>query len=61
MAITSFGRNVEEALEKSFSNAEKVKFHKKYYRRDIGFDIKQKNLGFVVFFVRNQFTGPINE
>ena len=44
MAITSFGRNIEEALEKSFSNAEKVKFHKKYYRRDIGFDIKTEKI-----------------
>ena len=44
VAITSFGRNIEEALEKSFSNAEKVKFHKKYYRRDIGFDIKTEKI-----------------
>tara|TARA_B100001057_G_scaffold143607_1_gene143373 strand:- start:192 stop:1472 length:1281 start_codon:yes stop_codon:yes gene_type:complete len=41
MAITSFGRTIEEALNKSFDNAEKVKFDGKYYRKDIGFDLKQ--------------------
>ena len=42
MAITSFGRTIEEALSKSFVNAEKVKFDGKYYRKDIGFDLKQE-------------------
>ena len=42
MAITSFGRTIEEALCKSFDNAEKVKFDGKYYRKDIGFDLKQE-------------------
>lgn len=42
MAITSFGRTIEEALRKSFDNAEKVKFEGKYYRKDIGFDLKQE-------------------
>ena len=42
MAITSFGRTIEEALSKSFDNAEKVKFDGKYYRKDIGFDLKQE-------------------
>ena len=42
MAITSFGRTIEEALNKSFDNAEKVKFDGKYYRKDIGFDLKQE-------------------
>jgi phosphoribosylamine--glycine ligase len=40
IAITSFGRTIEEALCKSFDNAEKVKFDGKYYRKDIGFDLK---------------------
>lgn len=44
MAITSFGRNIEEALSKSFDNAEKVKFDGKYYRKDIGFDLKQEQV-----------------
>ena len=44
MAITSFGRTIEEALSKSFDNAEKVKFDGKYYRNDIGFDLKQEKV-----------------
>ncbi len=44
MAITSFGRTIEEALSKSFNNAEKVKFDGKYYRKDIGFDLKQEQV-----------------
>lgn len=39
IAITSFGDNMEEALEKSYANAEKINFEGKYYRRDIGFDL----------------------
>ena len=44
IAITSFGRTIEEALSKSFDNAEKVKFDGKYYRKDIGFDLKQEQV-----------------
>lgn len=44
LAITSFGRTIEEALSKSFNNAEKVKFDGKYYRKDIGFDLKQEQV-----------------
>lgn len=40
LAITSVGRDMETALAKSFENAEKIKFDKKYYRKDIGFDLK---------------------
>jgi phosphoribosylamine--glycine ligase len=43
LAITSFGRDIEEAINKSFQNAEKINFEGKYYRKDIGFDlIKQE-------------------
>ena len=44
MTITSFGRNIEEALSKSFANAEKVTFDGKYYRKDIGFDLKEQKV-----------------
>ncbi len=40
MAFTSLGRNMEDALKKSYSNIEKVGFEGKYYRKDIGFDLK---------------------
>ena len=39
LALTSFGSDIKDALSKSFSNAEKVNFDKKYYRTDIGFDL----------------------
>ena len=40
IAVSSYGDNLTEALEKSFSNAEKIQFEGKYYRKDIGFDLK---------------------
>ncbi len=39
LAITSFGDNKHDALKKSFEVAEKITFDKKYYRKDIGFDL----------------------
>lgn len=39
LAITSFGIDIKDALSKSFANAEKINYNKKYYRRDIGFDL----------------------
>lgn len=39
MAVTSFGNNIEEALEKSYNSIEKIHFDKMNYRRDIGFDL----------------------
>ncbi|RSC94939.1 phosphoribosylamine--glycine ligase [Tenacibaculum singaporense] len=40
MAITSFGASMEEALEKSYKNIDKITFDKMNYRKDIGFDLK---------------------
>lgn len=40
LAISSYGDNKEEALAKSFANATKIKFEGKYFRKDIGFDLK---------------------
>ncbi|MBX2959936.1 MAG: phosphoribosylamine--glycine ligase [Flavobacteriales bacterium] len=39
LAITSFGTDIKDALKKSFANAEKINYEKKYYRKDIGFDL----------------------
>ena len=39
LSLTSFGNSKHEALEKSFDVAEKISFDKKYYRKDIGFDL----------------------
>jgi phosphoribosylamine--glycine ligase len=39
MAITSFGKSIQEATKKSYHNIEKLHFDKMYYRKDIGFDL----------------------
>jgi phosphoribosylamine--glycine ligase len=39
IAISSMGDTFKEALKTSYENAEIVKFDKKYYRCDIGFDL----------------------
>jgi phosphoribosylamine--glycine ligase len=40
LALSSYGHTLREALEKSYKNAVKVEFEKKYFRPDIGFDLK---------------------
>ena len=39
MAISSYGNTKEEALASSFENAQKITYEKKYFRKDIGFDL----------------------
>lgn len=39
LAITSLGGTYQEAIKKSYQNAEKLHFDKMYYRKDIGFDL----------------------
>lgn len=41
LAISTFGNTMEEALEKSFENADKIQFEGKYYRKDLGSDLKK--------------------
>lgn len=39
IAVSSYGKDKDEALAKSFANAAKIDFDKRYFRRDIGFDL----------------------
>lgn len=39
LALTSFGRNIEDATTKAFANAELIEFEGKNYRKDIGLDL----------------------
>lgn len=39
IAVSSYGHDKEEALRKSFSEAQKIQFTDKYFRRDIGQDL----------------------
>jgi len=39
MAVTSYGKDIKEALATSYMNAKRIEFDNKYFRKDIGFDV----------------------
>lgn len=39
LAITSYGKTLEAALNRSYESAAKIEFEGAYYRKDIGFDV----------------------
>ena len=39
IAVSSYGKNKSEALQKSFEEAQKIQFTDRYFRRDIGADL----------------------
>jgi phosphoribosylamine--glycine ligase len=39
LAVSSFGKDMKEALQQSYENADNIHFEGKYFRRDIGFDL----------------------
>ncbi|MCR5497386.1 MAG: phosphoribosylamine--glycine ligase [Paludibacteraceae bacterium] len=40
ISVSSYGKDKEEALSVSFKNAQKIQFDKKYFRSDIGKDLR---------------------
>lgn len=40
LAVTSYGKNLEQALERSYRSIDQISFDKAYFRRDIGFDVR---------------------
>jgi len=40
IAVSSYGSSMEDALATSYSNAPKIEFEGRYYRKDLGFDLK---------------------
>ena len=39
LAVTSFGKDHNEALEQSYKALGKINFQGMYYRKDLGFDL----------------------
>ena len=39
VSVSSYGKNMKDALSTSYKNAQIVQFDKKYYRKDLGFDL----------------------
>ena len=39
ICVSSYGKDKEEALKKSFAEAQKIQFTDKYFRSDIGQDL----------------------
>ena len=44
LALTSFGRDIEDATKKAFTNAELIEFEGKNYRKDIGLDLLKQEV-----------------
>jgi phosphoribosylamine--glycine ligase len=40
LAVTSLGKNLDIALERSYNSIKGIEFQNAYYRKDIGFDVK---------------------
>ncbi len=43
LCVTSYGKNQKKSLDKTYENVGKISFEDAYYRKDIGFDIVEKD------------------
>ena len=43
VAVTSYGKNLETAINTSYNNISQIKFENQYFRKDIGRDVTSKN------------------
>lgn len=41
IAVTSYGKDFNEALKQSYKNTDIINWEKKYFRSDLGFDLQQ--------------------
>lgn len=41
LAVTSYGQNMQEALDRSYGSIGEISFENGYFRKDIGFDLKK--------------------
>ncbi len=41
LTVTSYGRTLEDALNKSYDSIEKISFENAYFRKDIGYEVKK--------------------
>lgn len=39
LSVTSYGRNLDAALEKTYDSIAKISFDGAYFRKDLGFDV----------------------
>ncbi len=44
LAVTSYGKNLETALDKSYASINNIEFEKSNYRKDIGFDVVDREI-----------------
>jgi len=42
LAVTSFGDDYKESLEKSYNSIENISFKNLYYRKDLGLDLQER-------------------
>jgi phosphoribosylamine--glycine ligase len=39
LAVSAYGKDAQDAVQRTLKDVEKISFDKMYYRKDIGFDL----------------------